>query len=152
MRTPAESDLLEEVTTTLERVAAEHEGAWVEEKPFAAALHVRRCSPEVGDRALLAARSALAELAEVRLLDGHLVLEATVRNTSKRAAMTDLRERLQPGTTIFLGDDTSDEGVFESLTASDIGVKIGPGVTLATHRLAIPQDSVEFLTALATIV
>lgn len=151
MRTALESAALDEINALFERIAAEHEGAWVESKPFAMALHVRRCSPEVGERALLAARTALADLTEARTMEGHMVFEAMVRNTSKRAALSLLREQLQPGTTIFLGDDASDEGVFESLGASDLGIKIGPGVTLATHRLAIPQDSVEFLIALASM-
>jgi len=151
-RTPADTEILALVTEVLDRVVAEHEGAWVEAKPFAAAIHVRRCAADVGERALLAARTALADLADIRLLDGHAVLEAAVRNTSKRIAMSELREQLQPGTTVFIGDDTSDEGVFESLGASDLGVKVGPGVTLAAHRLAAPQDAVELLTALHTLV
>jgi len=150
-RTADETNALEVVTATLERIAAEHEGAWVESKPFGAALHVRRCSAEVGERALLSARSALAEIPDVRLLDSHLVIEGTVRNTTKRAALAELREEVRPGTTVFVGDDPNDEHVFESLSAIDVGIKVGPGVTLATHRLAIPHDTVEFLTALAGV-
>ena len=135
----------------LEGVAAQHDGAWVETKPFGAVLHVRRCTPEVGERALLAGRAALIDLDGVRLFDGHMVLEATVRPTSKRMAVGELRDQVQPATTVFIGDDTADEGVFESLAATDVGIKVGPGVTLATHRVGGPTDTAEFLVALASM-
>lgn len=150
-RTDAEAARLAEVTEVLEQIAGEHEGAWVERKPFAAALHVRPCTAEVAERALLAGRAVTADMADVRVLEGHQVLEVAVRDMSKRVAFGELRERLRPAAAVFIGDDRSDEGVFESFGASDVSIKVGPGATLAGHRLAAPRDTARFLTELATL-
>ena len=153
-RTPQESSVLEAVDVRCwSRVAAEHEGAGVETQ----AVRRRRCTCGGARRRSASGRCSpraapSLDLDGVRLFDGHMVLEATVRPTSKRMAMGELRERLQPATTVFVGDDASDEGVFESLSAGDVAVKVGPGVTLASHRLGGPQDAAQFLTTLASLV
>jgi trehalose-phosphatase len=158
-RTEHESELLDRVDAILEGIAAAHEGTEIERKPFASALHVRRSPTEVGDDALRAAHAAIDAIDGVHVLPGHRVYEVAVRSTTKVDAVAELRRRMDPSSVVFLGDDQSDELVFASfaeLTADArdrvVGVKVGPGDSVAAHRLRAPVDVVEFLQSLAQIV
>lgn len=115
-------------------------GAWVETKPTGVVLHVRESDADRGAAAI----EELARLARLvsgaHLRHGHSVLELTVRPASKAAAIATMRLHLPPGTVLYVGDDITDEDVFSSLTASDIGVRVGPGPTAASRRVRDPRD------------
>lgn len=144
-RSEQEQELIRTAQTTLEAVMAELPGAWIEHKPLAIALHVRQSDDALGELALADLQRALAEAPGLTLHRGHKVLEIAVRPTSKRIAFTTLRSRLEPATTFFIGDDSSDEHVFESLGAHDVTIKVGPGPTSALHRLRGPDAVVALL-------
>jgi len=150
--TRRELAVLDAVLQILERVAARTPGARLERKPFAVALHVRRADQAAGDEALAAARAGLNGSRALTLMEGHRVLEVSVRPTSKASAMVDLRRTLRPATVVFVGDDRSDEAVFAGLRHDDIAVKVGPDETIATHRLASPTDVIVMLQLLADAV
>lgn len=149
--TEDERALLAEVTGIVEAIAAEVPGARVERKPYAAALHVRRAEEAVGDAALARLRDEVSRLAGITHLAGHRVLEVAVRATTKATAMADLRRLLDPATVVFIGDDRSDEGVFASLTADDVAVKVGVDESVAWRRLRGPDDVVRMLSRLADL-
>lgn len=158
-RSEQESERLDRVDAVLDEIAARHEGAEVERKPFASALHVRRCQPDVADEALRAARTAIAAINGVHVLEGHRVFEVVVRDTTKADALVELRRRLDPASIVFIGDDQSDELVFASfveLSADTpdryIGVKVGSGESLANHRLRSPDDVVVLLQSLVELI
>ena len=46
---------------------------------------------------------------------------------------------------LYLGDDITDENVFAQLHGPDVGVKVGPGESLAAYRVAEPIDAVRVL-------
>ena len=50
---------------------------------------------------------------------------------------------------IYIGDDTTDETVFDVLGPDDVGVKVGPGPTAAAYRVDDVSGVVEVLRALA---
>lgn len=143
-----EQSLVEHVAQELAGIAALHPNARVETKPYAAALHVRGCEPEVANAAVLAVRRLFAWDDRVRILGGHAVVEVAVSRTSKSLAVGTLREQLRPISVVFIGDDLADEAVFATLRDPDVGVKVGPGDTAATYRLATPRDVVAMLAAL----
>ena len=88
---------------------------------------------------------------DLTLHRGHKVLEVAVRPMSKRVAFDQLRRRLEPSSAIFIGDDASDEGVFESLRDPDVAIKVGAGPTAANERLATPTEVVDLLARLAAL-
>jgi len=146
---PREAALLAATTARLEEVASTLPGAWVERKPFAAALHVRRADPEPAAAALVPLEVACRADPALTVHVGHMVLEVAVRPTSKVTAVARLRDELRPDAVVFVGDDASDERVFAELGPRDLAVKAGPGATHASHRLATPRDVVAFAAALA---
>lgn len=147
-----EAAIVEHVTRELVRIAALHEGARVEAKPFAAALHVRGCAPDVGAEAILAVRRLYAWDERVRLLGGHAVIEVAASPSSKSLAVATLRDQLRPVSVVFVGDDLADEAVFATLRDPDIGIKVGNGDTAASARLTSPEQVVAMLAALAELV
>ncbi len=130
-------------------MVADTPGAHLEDKPVAAAIHVRGVDADLAPAALARARAALSGVAGITVHDGHCVLEVAVRVVNKTAAVALLRERVAPATVVFIGDDASDEAVFASLTGADLAVKVGPGPTVARWRLPSPFAVVELLALLA---
>ena len=71
-------------------------------------------------------------------------------HTDKGAAVQRLRDEFRCETVVFLGDDVTDETVFDRLGGADVGVKVGQGPTAAAHRVEDPAAVVavlEFLRA-----
>jgi trehalose 6-phosphate phosphatase len=146
-KTAEETERLNAVTALLDRAVRVLEGAWVEHKPFAVALHYRLADPTAAAPIVVELDRVLHQPGDLTIHHGHMVLEIAVRRTSKNGAVRFLRERLHPATVVFVGDDESDEHVMEHLSAEDIGVKVGGGDTAASHRLRSPHEVVLFLTA-----
>lgn len=112
-------------------------GARLEQKPAGFAVHVRampdrELAPQVLDRV----RDALGDLAGVRVLPGKQVIEATVVDSSKGAALRRLRDVVGADAVFFAGDDVTDETAFVALGDGDVGVKVGNGPTAAGHRVS----------------
>jgi trehalose 6-phosphate phosphatase len=136
---PIDEELLARITAELNEIAADRPGVTVETKPASVALHVRNASSADGDAALHAARTA-SEAWDAQATEGKAVLEFAVLTTDKGEAIDILRERHDASAVVYFGDDVTDEKAFRRLRASDVGVKVGPGDTLARYRIDEPKD------------
>lgn len=136
--------LLNTMITTLRGIAADRPGVTVETKPASVALHVRNASAADGDSALAAARAA-AQSWDAHATAGKAVLEFAVIVTDKGEAIDTLRDRHGATAVVFLGDDVTDEKAFARMREADIGVKVGPGDTLAPYRVDSPEDVADVL-------
>ncbi|MCV7435429.1 trehalose-phosphatase [Mycolicibacterium bacteremicum] len=134
-----DTTLLAEIVTTLHSIAAGRPGVAVETKPASVALHVRNASVADGEAALTLAREA-ARSWDVHLTAGKAVLEFAVIVTDKGEAVDVLRDRSAATAVVFLGDDVTDEKAFRRMRDGDIGVKVGPGDSLAAFRVDSPED------------
>lgn len=136
----------------LNDVAAPLPGIWLEPKPAGFALHTRLAS-EVD--AALAVEQALertqAAFPGLTVRRGKDVLEFSVRHADKGQALALLRERTGATGVFFAGDDVTDEDGFRALSPGDLGLKVGPGETLADARVADPEAVAEVLHALADL-
>jgi trehalose 6-phosphate phosphatase len=158
-RTEHETELLDRVDAALDQIAGQHPGAEVERKPFASALHVRLCTPAEAADALQAAHGAIDPIDGVNVIEGHMVYEVALRAMTKVDALHHLRTRIDPASVVYVGDDQSDELVFESFAAlgpdareRTLGIKVGPGHTSATYRLRTPDEVVAFLQSLIGLI
>lgn len=140
-----ERAVLERIDAIASRAAlAAGDGAWVERKPASVVVHVRQADPQLGDPALadvaLAARAVGATAKH-----GSNVVELFARAADKGTAMVELRDRLGAATTVFVGDDVTDEDAFARLGTADVAIKVGTAPTIATRRLADPVAVLEWL-------
>jgi trehalose 6-phosphate phosphatase len=131
--------LLARISDELTAIADGRPGVTVETKPASVALHVRNASPDDGEAALAAARTA-AEDWDAHATAGKAVLEFAVITTDKGEAIDILRERDDASAVVFFGDDVTDEKAFRRMRDGDVGVKVGDGDTLATYRVRSPED------------
>ena len=74
------------------------------------------------------------------MTEGKAVLEFAVISTDKGEAVDILRDQHDASAVVFFGDDVTDEKAFRRLRDGDVGVKVGPGDTLAGYRIATPDD------------
>ena len=146
--TGASAALLDGVIGGLRSVAKRYEGSLLEPKPAGAALHYRNAVDP--DGAARAAR-AVGQQLDVRVISGKMVVELLVGDGDKGTAVAALARRTHASHVVFLGDDTTDEDVFATLSSSDVGVKVGPGETRAEFRVQSPDEVAEVLERLLAL-
>lgn len=140
--TPAHRELLHRAAEVLQPVLDAHPGTYLEPKPAGVVLHTRRADPTVGEQAVAQAQQATASLTGLRAMTGKEILEFTVLDVTKGVALEALAQEADTSATLYLGDDVTDERAFAVLDTADghVTVKVGPGETLAAHRVAGPDD------------
>lgn len=149
-RTAEENRLLSDAIEELEGLVEAYPGLHVERKAMGVAVHFRRVTEGHAE-----ASASVEPLSErwvsdgCKVIRGKEVVEFALRHASKGNAVMTLVQRLDASATVYLGDDTTDEDVFAVLGDDDLGIKVGDGQTLATERLAAPEDVEAFLIALA---
>lgn len=137
---PEFPDLSAEISVLHDRLS-DHPGVLVEDKGIGVAVHWR-LAPD----AATVAQDALADLARrlgpgYRIQDGKSVRELVPGTSHKGEAIRDLmRDPPYAGRVpVFVGDDRTDERGFEVVEEmGGVGVKIGPGETLASRRIDTP--------------
>jgi trehalose 6-phosphate phosphatase len=139
------ADLDGAAVTAAERAGV---GAWVERKPASVVLHVRQADDSAGTIALAELADAARRLDGATVKAGSGVLEAFARHTDKGTALMALASDLAAVTTVFLGDDLTDEEAFAHLSPGDVAVKVGDADTIARHRLRDPSAVLTFLQSL----
>ncbi len=146
----AARDLLVRLRASLTELVDGRPGVYVEDKPAGAAVHVRRADPDVAAAALEAVRAGPAGWDGVAVTEGKAVIDMAVVKMDKGAAVDMVREQTGADTVLFLGDDVTDERAFAVMRYTDVGVKVGPGDTLARHRVPDPAAVADLLGELAT--
>ncbi|HEY6795787.1 MAG TPA: trehalose-phosphatase [Kineosporiaceae bacterium] len=140
---PQARHLLDRVTAALQGIVRDHPGAALELKPTSAVLHTRRAERAEAAAATAAALAGPAGWPGVHVLQGKEVVEISVSDATKGAALRRLREVALAdgeGGVLYAGDDVTDERAFAVLDddAGDVTVKVGDGETLARHRVPDP--------------
>ncbi len=145
---PGSGELLDRLRTELRRIAAEAPGATVEEKPAALAFHYRNVDEETAAGPLEQVLTGPARWKGVHVRHGKKVVELSVVETDKGAALQRIRQRLGARSVLFLGDDVTDEDAFATLAGPDVAIKVGPGETRAKFRIG---DTLEAARVLARV-
>lgn len=117
----------------------------VEKKQRSVTFHTRNLGPEDREEAGNAIRTWIRGKEGISLIEGKEVFELTTATADKGDAIRALA-RGRP--LIYIGDDTTDETVFETLGPDDLGVKVGEGPTAASHRV---EDIAGVVTVLGQI-
>lgn len=156
--TTEQEEALAALAAALAGLADALDGVWVQTKPSAVVVHTRLAASAATDKAVAAADAAAARLG-LHAMHGKDVVEIAVVETSKGEAIAHLRDHLaRDGAAgddapdvrvLYAGDDTTDERALAVLGAGDVGIKVGPGPTVAGFRVADPAALAEALGDLA---
>lgn len=132
-------------------VVGRHPPARLELKPAGAVLHTRGIDPGVAAAAAAEAGRIPVQVPGTHVMNGKDVVEIGVLDVSKGMALQALAAQLGSRATLYLGDDVTDERAFAVLPAADghVTVKVGPGGTVAAHRVAGPDEVLAVLRAVA---
>jgi trehalose 6-phosphate synthase/phosphatase len=129
----------EPALTILRDITARTPGSLIEVKSAALAWHYRMADREAGARRANELRLHLTQLLSnqpVEILAGHKVIEIRPYGIHKGRIVPPLPpERLATTTILAIGDDRTDEDLFEALPPEAITVRVGPGPTQAHFRL-----------------
>lgn len=123
----------------------------IEDKRHAVAFHFRGEKPTVAARMRKAVKAAYDEVKEgasIKLIPGKQVLEARAGNVDKGESTRSMWEQLAPTSLpIVLGDDITDEDLFEAFADVGITVRVGKGSrkSAARYYLKSPADVLAWL-------
>lgn len=123
----------------MERFTERTPGAVIEEKEFGLVWHYRNVLPELGhtrstglehELNKATANSALA------IYSGHKIIEIKPRSINKGAACLELLAMHPADFIMAIGDDYTDEAMFEVLPDEAYSIKVGIGKTFANYQVA----------------
>ncbi len=139
--------LLNEITLTCPK-------SFIEEKNFSLAWHYRNAEKNIGQiqsKKLIRILKDVAQYYNLKILDGNKVVEITTGETNKGKAIQYVIERNNYDCIICIGDDTTDEYMFEYLFKNEnaITIKVGDGNTIAKHKLDSVQEVILFIEKLS---
>lgn len=146
---PEESPALRQARRLVESAVDRTPGATVEHKGRSVAFHHRRAAD--GAEAVADLRSRASGIDGLSMMEGKAVLELSVSHETKGTALGTLREALAVDAVVFIGDDVTDETVFEALGETDLGVKVGDAPTAARMRVTDPDEVADILHRLAAL-
>jgi trehalose 6-phosphate synthase/phosphatase len=124
--------------------------AFVEEKNYSVAWHYRNADEETGyrhSRELIRLLQSAVDAFHLKVIDGNKIIEITTGQTNKGKAIRPLVEIDKYDCVICIGDDKTDEDMFECLMEREnaITIKVGPGATLAKYKLDSVEEVISFL-------
>ncbi|MDH4140279.1 MAG: bifunctional alpha,alpha-trehalose-phosphate synthase (UDP-forming)/trehalose-phosphatase [Coriobacteriia bacterium] len=151
---PMTNDWMPNVRPTLEMFVDRTPGSFVEEKDYSLAWHYRRAESALGEARASEFREALAALVselDLAMMDGNKVIEVKSARVDKGRAA---HRWMQWGDLDFrmaIGDDRTDEDVFEVAPDTAWTIKIGQGPTSARYSVRHHDEILELLEGLAGV-
>ncbi len=146
-----ESALLTGIRSEVAGAVAGLPGIRVEDKPAGLAVHVRGMPDPQGAQATDLVRDIAHRTEGTFCLEGKLVIEISVRPLDKGSALRALIDADPDQQVLFAGDDVTDESAMAVLRSTDVAIRVGPGQSLARHRVPGPTEMVEALGTLARL-
>ena len=146
-----EEERLGRLSRRFDRVFRDEEGVRLERKPFGIVVHTREVAESDRADELLAAAVELGAVPGIHMREGKQVREFSVRTSDKGSALQQIRAALPAAPVLFLGDDVTDEDVFRVLGPDDLGIKVGPGETVARERVGDPEAAAMVLAQLGEL-
>lgn len=125
----------DKIMPVLKEFEERYHGTFIEDKHFSIAWHYRKTKKTIPVKSLVKKIKKSLENKPLTILEGNKVLEITDNSVSKgTAALENLKNKTYDF--IFaMGDDTTDEFLFELLPENAISVKIGNTETAAKYCL-----------------
>lgn len=113
-------------------------GSFVEEKDYSLVWHYRKVDDVMAEARVLELKGALTPMVAdwgLAVMDGNKVLEVKAANANKGRAAHRWMCRDDVGFILAIGDDRTDEDVFEAAPEGAWTIKVGVGSTQARHSV-----------------
>lgn len=142
----------ETIAPIIKQTVDQTPGSAMEEKDFSLAWHYRNCEPELANVRLAELRETLIGLTsnlDLSVLDGNRVLEVKPTHIHKGRVVHQFVARGTWDFVMAIGDDATDEYMFQALPEGAISIKVGVGTTAAQYSIDGVTDVRAFLRRLA---
>ena len=129
-------DWMPQVRPILESFVDRTPGTFIEEKNYSLAFHYRQADPELGAKRANDLSTVIKELTsthELSVLDGNKVLEIKTSGVNKGKAVTNHIFKKDYSFIFSIGDDWTDEFMFQDLPEEAYTVKVGLHKTAAKY-------------------
>lgn len=138
----------------LDQFTARCPKSFAEEKNFSFAWHYRNADPVLGfkqSRELIRLLKNVVDSCNLKILDGNKVVEIMTDETGKGRAVKKLFELNSYDFVLSIGDDVTDEEMFEFFLhcSNAFTIKVGEGDTLARYKLNSISDVASLLNQLS---
>lgn len=132
--------------------AAGRPGVRIEEKVSSLVWHYDGAGSGAAEAAIELRRKLMPEIKNMGLtaVAGRKILEVRVAGVNKGLAAKHWLSKRKWDFIFAAGDDTTDEDLFAAMPEDAESIKIGPGATVAKHRLETPMELNGLLSALAS--
>jgi len=124
-------------------------GSFIEEKKSTLAWHYRNTHPDLGFNRSRELRNNLLQLTgntPLQVIDGNKVLEVRLIGVDKGTTALNMVRQLNPEFVLCIGDDTTDEDMFRSISdEKGYTIKVGRGNTAAEYTILSQKDVLPFL-------
>ncbi len=131
-------DWMDKIRPILESFVDRTPGSFIEEKNYSMAWHYRNTDPDFGDKRAAELDVVLRSLIgndEISVLNGNKVMEVKSSNVNKGRAAVRMLGKDNYDFVFAIGDDWTDEFMFQELPDSAITVKVGLKKTQARYHL-----------------
>jgi trehalose 6-phosphate synthase/phosphatase len=145
----------EPIISIIERFSRKCPGSYIEEKTFSVSWHYRNADTDLGlkySRELITLLKSVSMSYNIRILDGKKIVEVLTNDSGKGSAVKRLIEQEKYDFILCIGDDATDEEMFEFLLdyTYAITIKVGEGSTYAKYKLDNVNEVVVLLNHLLT--
>jgi trehalose 6-phosphate synthase/phosphatase len=141
------------VKEILQKLVVRYPGSFIEDKIYSLAWHYRAIQSSVNDQLFIDVNKKLSAVNltnSFKVLQGNKVLEVKSSNMNKGLAANKLLSSDSFDFVMALGDDTTDEDMFEALSdESHVTIKVGLDKSKAKYNLIGITNVISFLDQLA---
>lgn len=131
------------VRELLENLVARTPGSFIEEKDYSLAWHYRSIDRDLGQKRVREFRDMLSYLIQnqdLQVLEGNKVVEIKNAGVNKGKATAHWVQKEDWDFVLGIGDDTTDEDIFNNLGDDGVSIKVGPERTAARYNLTGVPD------------
>ncbi|MBN1118363.1 MAG: bifunctional alpha,alpha-trehalose-phosphate synthase (UDP-forming)/trehalose-phosphatase [Bacteroidales bacterium] len=126
-------------------------GTFIEEKNYSLVWHYRNADPELGIQRAMELKDELTSLVSnynLEIMEGNKVIEIKNSGINKGRAANHLLSFHNYDYIMAIGDDWTDEFMFEALPKETVTIKVGLSQTLAKYNINSPEAVRIFLKSL----
>ncbi len=149
---PLTNDWKGEIQPILELCVDRTPGSFIEEKEFSIVWHYRKANPELGTiraRELVSELVSLTSNLNLQVLEGSKVIEVKNIGINKGRAALGWIGKEEWDFIMAIGDDSTDEDMFDVLPETAYSIKVGPASSLARFNLESSRNVILLLKQLA---